>query len=160
MKKESRFLIINIVLSILLAGCVQAKLPDLKGNELYINNNVWNIGLSEPSYDDSGFYYVGVSPSFETHTLACYVDLSDVQKMDNVTPEYLLLGMDNAEYICISGKVVVSNISKYTITLNFDNFKVKYIGKYINGIGDNRGNDIINDDILLINGTVSFIYHP
>ena len=126
---------------------------------LTVNGQKWDVGSTVPNYDESGFYYIGVSKSGVMHTIACYEALTEYEVGDEVPPAYLVLGTENAEYSYEDGEVTVVKKSGKNITLKFDNYTVAFTGLLVSALGDGRGPDIANANTLEMNGTVTFVYH-
>ena len=125
---------------------------------LTVNGKKWDTGLIIPNYDENGFYFICNSSDGYAHTLFFDEDLTDedIEKGDNVSPEILVLLSENAEYRYEDGEVIVTKCSKKSVTLRFDNYKVRYSGIWESLLPENREDDIINSQYLLINGTVTF----
>lgn len=132
---------------------------DFSNESLTVNGQKWDAGSTVPNYDESGFYYIGVSESGVMHTIACYEDLTVYEVGDEVTPSYLVLGTENAKYSYVDGEVTIVNKSGENVTLKFDNYTVAYTGPLVSALGDGRGPDIASTNTLEINGTVTFVYH-
>ncbi len=132
------------------------------GYVLTVNGKKWDSGITAPNYDEDGFYFYCQSPDGHSHTLFFDEDLTDedLEKDDDVSPDYLVLLSENAKYRYEDGDVIVTKIKGTNVTLKFDNYKVKYVGKWESLLDDSRNPDIANATTLTINGTVTFIFHP
>ncbi len=133
------------------------------GYVLTINGKKFYSGITLPNYSESGFIFLGQTPNGEYgHALYFEEDLTDedLEEGDDVSPDYLLLPTENAKYRYEDGDVIVTKIKGTDITLKFDNYKVKYVGKWDDMLLDNRNPDIENENFLTINGTVTFIFNP
>lgn len=133
---------------------------DFANESLTVNGQKWDAGSTVPNYDETGFYYTGFSESGVMHMIACHEDLTVYEVGDEVTPNSLILGSENAEYHYTDGVIIITEKSGKNITLKFDNYTVAYTGLFNPYIGgDGRGPDIANANTLVINGTVTFVYY-
>ena len=120
---------------------------------LTVNGQKWSSGFTIPAYYDDQFIFY----SENGHVLSFSESLDDVEKGEDVSPDYVLLPSDNAEYKYVDGEIVVVKTDyPKSVTVKFDNYTVKYMGEYISGGGDNRKPDIKDADELVMNGTITF----
>ena len=132
--------------------------PDGGGNSgvIYVNGKKWT-STNLPNYEGENFHFIGKSSNGESHVVIFNESLEDVEKGEDITPDYVFFPTENAEYEYEDGDVIVktTNYPK-SVTVKFDNYTVTYKGKYISGMGDNRNPDIEDEDELVFNGTVTF----
>lgn len=151
----------GIILSLLPAsGCSKDDDADgaFGGYTLIVNGKKWDAGITCPVYEGDSFYFICNTPDGQGHALRFVEDLTreDLRVGDDVSPEYLLLPTENAQYQYASGSVIVEKRTQTTVTLKFDNYKVRYIGDWISNAGDSRSPDIEDAEYLTIKGTVTF----
>ena len=154
---------LGMLLSIIpLTGCSKdddEELGDHGGSVLTVNGKKWEA-QSLPTFDEEAFLFNCATGKIG-HLLCFYEDLTDedLEKGDDVSPYEVILPTENAKYIYEDGEVIVTKCSAKEVTLRFDNYKVKYSGKWESILGDNRSEDIIEARYLTINGTVKFYSH-
>lgn len=153
-------LLTGIILSLIpLTGCSKDDEDGIVLDRvLTVNGKKWDSGIVVPNYDEDGFYFICKSSDGHSHTLFFDEDLTneDLEKGDDVSPSIVVLLSENAEYSYEDGEVIVNKCSSKSVTLRFNNYKVKYSGKWESIMADNRNDDIIGETYLTINGTVTF----
>ena len=120
---------------------------------LTVNGKTWKP-TSAPVIEDDQIVYLG-----DGHVFYAYIDMymDELEVGDEVTPDGVTFPTENADYSYVSGEVTVVKISKDgDITLKFDNYTVKYDGKWNSQMTDMRNDDIMGVNTLKMNGTVRF----
>lgn len=158
MRKIFNLLIVAVVaaMSFSLASCSDDT-PTPANGGLKVNGQDWGLYNDVvPYYQDAGFYYLGISPTGQVHSITCYAGIIGLKVGETVNITSIVLGDDNAEYKYESGSVTVSKVQKGVITLSFNNYKIKYVGPSMSSLGDNRGDDIAGLSTLTLSGEVPF----
>lgn len=127
------------------------------GFVLTVNGKKWEAA-SLPVFDEDGFVFNCTTSDRLGHAMIFDEDLTDedLEKGDDVSPDEVVFPTENAVYRYDDGDVIVTKCSSKSVTLRFDNYKVRYAGKWESIMEDNRNDDIANEKYLTFNGTVTF----
>lgn len=157
------FLMLGMLLTVLpLSGCSKDDddgLGSNGGSVLTVNGKKWEA-VSLPVFDEDGMYFNCTTPNGIAHAFIFDEDLTDedLEKGDDVSPDEVIFPTENAVYRYDDGDVIVTKCSSKSVTLKFDNYKVKYDGIWESIMGDYRDDDIAGQNYLTMNGTVTFHY--
>ena len=152
---------LGLLLTIIpLTGCSKdddEELGSNGGSVLTVNGKKWET-VSLPVFGEEGFFFNCTTPNGIGHAMIFDEDLTDedLEKGDDVSPDEVFFPTENAVYRYDDGDVIVTKCSSKSVTLSFDNYKVRYAGKYESIMTDDRNEDIADEKYLTFNGTVTF----